>query len=304
VQNTAAVELRDVRKAFGDLVAVDDVSLKIDRGTIYGFLGPNGAGKTTAIRMMLNILVPDSGEILLFGEPFTEHVKTRIGYLPEERGLYKKMRVREILYYFAALKGRAKREVKDSIEEWLERLDLADWGDSRVEELSKGMSQKLQFIATILHGPDLLVLDEVFAGLDPVNTEFLKDIILMMKKEGKTVIFSTHVMEQAEKICDSILLINKGRKVLDGPVEEIKASYGTDSIVMSFTGDGGFLDSLPGIKSVSHYTNYVEIKLATGANPQEILREAAGRLEISRFDVVEPTLNSIFIDTVGRKEIA
>jgi len=292
------LEIREVSKSYDHFLAVDRVSLTVEEGSIYGFLGPNGAGKTTTIRMALDIIAPDSGEILVFGEPLTDQIKDRIGYLPEERGLYTKMKIGELLYYLARLKSLPSKEAKEAVDYWLYRVELSDYKEKKVEELSKGMQQKLQFVATVINRPELLILDEPFAGLDPVNTNLLKDIILELNREGATVIFSTHQMEQVERMCHNIFLINKGKKVLDGPLHEIKKRYGKNTVVMSFTGNGEFLKSLPGVAKVNDYGNYVELTLKKGTDPNAILKEAVSRLTINRFELVEPSLTDIFIDQV------
>jgi ABC-2 type transport system ATP-binding protein len=292
------LDIREVSKSYDHLLAVNRVSLKVKRGSIYGLLGPNGAGKTTTIRMAMNIIAPDSGEILIFSEPLSERAKDRIGYLPEERGLYTKMKVGELLYFLGRIKSLPPRESRLQVDYWLSRVELSDYKDKRVEELSKGMQQKLQVAATVLHKPDLLILDEPFAGLDPVNTNLVKDIILELNRDGATVILSTHQMEQVERMCHHIFLIDKGEKVLDGPLTEIKKRYGKNTVVMSFTGDGNFLKSLPGILKTNDYGNYIELTLEKGADPNEILKKAAARLIISRFELVEPSLTDIFIEQV------
>ena len=238
-----AIDIRKVVKRFGDFVAVRELSLQVPRGSVYGLLGPNGAGKTTTIRMILDVLLPDSGTISLFGRPNTDYgVLDRVGYLPEERGLYKKMQVRRVLLFLAELKGMRPAEVTPRIDEWLERFGLVtpqkNWGDAKIDELSRGMQQKVQFIATLLHDPDLVILDEPFSGLDPINAQALKDAVLELKRRGKTVIFSTHVMDNAEKMCDSVCIIARGEKVLDGSVTEVKRAAGTRNVAIGLSGRG------------------------------------------------------------------
>ena len=295
------LSLQHITKQFDGVVAVDDLSLEITEGSMYGLLGPNGAGKTTTIRMIMNIIVPDFGRIELFGEPFQEALKDRIGYLPEERGLYGKMKITDLLIFLAAIKGVPKREAASRAEEWLERFDLSEWRNKPVESLSKGMQQKLQFIATVLHDPELIILDEPFAGLDPVNTNLLKDIMLDLKQKGRTIIFSTHRMEQVEKLCERICLINKGRKVLEGELSDIKRQYGRNTVRLEFNGDDTFLNDSRLIRSKDYYGNYVEVHLQEGADPQDLLRSALRHAAVTRFEVTEPSLNDIFIEVVGGK---
>ncbi|MDH5405762.1 MAG: ATP-binding cassette domain-containing protein, partial [Candidatus Aminicenantes bacterium] len=240
--------VKEATKRFDKLVAVNRLSLEVPQGSMYGLLGPNGAGKTTTIRMIMNIIYPDEGDISIFGQHISEQVKDRIGYLPEERGLYTKMKVSELLLFFAEIKGVPKAEAKKRVGYWLERLELADRTDRKVEELSKGMQQKVQFISTVLHDPDLIIFDEPFMGLDPINTDQLKGIIVELKKRGKTIVLSTHLMEEVERLCEHICLINKGEKVLDGRLSEIKKRYGKNTVVLEFEGDGSFLHHSPLVK--------------------------------------------------------
>jgi ABC-2 type transport system ATP-binding protein len=293
-----ALTLAGVTKRFGSLVAVDHISLAIPRGTIYGFLGPNGAGKTTTLRMIMSILYPDEGTIRVLGQANAEAVKDRLGYLPEERGLYKKMKVGEVVAYFGRLKGMTAGEARQRARSLLTRFGLGDWIGKRCEALSKGMGQKVQLLGTLIHEPDLVILDEPFSGLDPVNVEVMREVILQMKREGRTVIFSTHVMEQAEKICDSILLINKGEKLLDGTLAEVR-SRGSRGIRIDYDGDGTLLRALPGIRRINDAGKHAEIFLDDGVDPQEILGMLVGRLTIRRFDLSEPSLHEIFVRTVG-----
>jgi len=293
-----ALTLTGVTKRFGSLVAVDGISLQIPRGTIYGFIGPNGAGKTTTIRMIMSIIYPDSGEIRVLGHPNAEAIKDRLGYLPEEKGLYKKMKAAEILTYFGRLKGMPARTARERSVELLERFGLGDWVDAKCEALSKGMGQKVQILGTLIHKPELVILDEPFSGLDPVNVEIVRELILEMKREGRTVIFSTHVMEQAEQTCDSILMIDHGQKVLDGTLAELKSAGGL-AIRLDYDGDGSILRELPGVRRVSDAGKQAEIFLEEGADPQEILSRLVGRLTIRRFDLSEPSLHEIFIRAAG-----
>ena len=267
---------------------------------MYGLLGPNGAGKTTTIRMIMDIIVPDRGEIAILGERNSSRLRDRIGYLPEERGLYRKMKVGELLLFFSQTKGMKKNEAKETIGSWLDRLDLSDWKDRKVEELSRGMQQKLQFITTVFHEPELIILDEPFTGLDPVNVNLLKEIMLELQKSGTTVILSTHLMDQVEKLCSSLCLIHRGRKVLEGPLAHIKKQYGRNSIVIEYEGAADFLHDAELVDQFDDYGNYVEVHFADGVEPQHILQRAVQEVRVSRFEVVEPSLNEIFIQTVQK----
>ena len=294
------LKLDHVTKRFGALAAVDDLSLAIPPGCIYGFLGPNGAGKTTTIRMIMNIFLPDEGSISILGDHNPAAVKDRLGYLPEEKGLYKKMRVGELVTYFGRLKGLPAGLARSRARDLLSRYGLGEWIGRRAETLSKGMGQKVQLIATLIHEPELVILDEPFSGLDPVNAELLRDMILQIKKAGRTVIFSTHVMEQAEQICDFIFLINKGRKVIDGPLADVKRT-GEQAVRLDYDGDGALLRELAGVIRVNDSGKSAELFLEAGYDPQEILKKLVGRLVIRRFDLREPSLNEIFIRAVGGK---
>lgn len=296
-----ALKIENITKRFGDFYAVKNLSLKIPQGTIYGLLGPNGAGKTTTIRMVMNIIIPDEGAITILDHHMDEAMKERIGYLPEDRGLYPKMKVGELLLFLAELKGLMGGEARKRIDHWLGRFDLADWRLKKVEELSRGMQQKLQFIATVIHQPELIILDEPFGGLDPVNTKLLKDIMLEMKGNGGTIIFSTHRMEQVEMISDNICLINKAEKVLEGRLSEIKRQYGKNTVVLDYEGDAGFIRDFPEVAKIDDYGKFMEIRLKEKADPQDVLDKLVGRLRINKFEVREPTLNAIFIDKVGDK---
>ncbi len=297
-----ALEIEGITKRFGDFYAVKNLSLRIPETTIYGLLGPNGAGKTTTIRMVMNIIIPDEGSIRILDREINEETKERIGYLPEDRGLYPKMRVGEHLFFLSELKGLRGQEARTRIDFWLERFDLTDWKQKKVEELSKGMQQKIQFIATIIHDPELIILDEPFSGLDPVNTKLLKDIMLEMKKNGRTIIFSTHRMEQVEMICDNICLINKAEMVLEGNLGQIKKQYGKNSVVLEYEGDASFIQGLPEIEKIDDYGKSMEIKLREQSDPQELLSTLVSQVRITRFEVMEPTLNAIFIEKVGKRD--
>jgi ABC-2 type transport system ATP-binding protein len=290
------LKLDKIRKEYGKKVAVNDLSLEVPEGVIYGIIGPNGAGKTTTIRMIMNITAPDSGQILVDGKRTDNRFLNRVGYLPEERGLYKKMTVSEVLTYLAELKGYPAAKARQNMRPWLERVNLADYHDSKVEELSKGMQQKLQFVSTILHEPEILILDEIFSGLDPINMELLKDIILEQKRAGRTILFSTHVMEQAEKLCDHVCMIANGNKVIDGRLSDVKAQFGRNSIHLEIEGDGSFVKALPGVKDVIEFNNYQELALEDDADSQIILKELVAKVRVLRFDLIEPSLYDIFID--------
>ena len=296
------LEVRNVTKRFNEFTAVRDLSFEVRQGTIFGLLGPNGAGKTTTIRMIVNIFAPDSGEILVRGKRVTPELQQRIGYLPEERGIYKKMKVGEQLIFFANLKGLDGAEAAKKVDEWLARLQLSDWKDKKAEELSKGMQQKVQFIATVMHEPELLILDEPFSGLDPVSANLLKGIIKDLKNNGKTIIFSTHQMEQVEQMCDDICLINRSTKVLGGSLREVKRSFGRNTIILDYEGPSSFLtEDL--IKKQTRFANYDELLLNEGSDSQEVLRRAlAAGGRVNRFELVEPSLNEIFIESVTKNE--
>jgi ABC-2 type transport system ATP-binding protein len=287
------IEIQGVTKCFGSITAVDDLSLAVPSGCIYGFIGPNGSGKTTTLRMIMRILLQDRGEIAVLGDSGTLAARDRVGYLPEERGLYKSMTLRRLLRYYGRLKGRSPAEVDRSIAEWLERLDLVDWADRKIETLSKGMSQKAQFIAAVVGAPELLILDEPFSGLDPVNVEVLRESVLELRRCGTTVVFSTHDMATAENICDRIFMIFRGRKVLDGTLDEIQATYGFDTIRVRTAGGMSALSGLPGIESTSDYGNVQEVRIAI--DPQEFLRLLASRTAIYQFEIIRPSLHDIFV---------
>ncbi|MCI0470862.1 MAG: ATP-binding cassette domain-containing protein [Candidatus Aminicenantes bacterium] len=297
--NEYALVLDKLVKDFDGKRAVDNFSLKLRKGEILGLLGPNGAGKTTTIRMILNIIAPDSGHIEILGESFSEKMKNRFGYLPEERGLYRKLKVSEVLSFFGELKGMKRQEIKAKGKTLLEKFELADYFDKKVEELSKGMAQKLQFIITILHSPELLVLDEPFSGLDPINIELVKNTILEKKREGISVIFSTHLMEYAEKIVDTVALINRGRKVIDGHLQEVKATYGTKFVRIKYEGDARFVAHLDYVKQAADYGKEMEIELANIDFKDRLLKDLVAKLSLSSFQVTEPSLNNIFIRKVN-----
>ncbi len=289
----AAIILEHVTKRFGTHDAVSDLSLEVPAGSIYGFIGPNGSGKTTTLRMILHILLPDAGRITVLDDRRTEIVRDRIGYLPEERGLYKKMRVRRLLRYYGRLKGRRLHEIDHTIDRWLDQLDLAAWADKPVEALSKGMAQKVQFVAAVIARPDLLILDEPFSGLDPVNAEVLTDAVLAVRREGTTIVFSTHDMGVAEKMCDRIFMIFKGRKVLDGTLDAIQSAYGADTIRVRVDGGADALRTLPGVLSVNDHGQLQEVRFS--GDPQSLLALLVARHRVEHFEVTRPSLHDIFV---------
>jgi ABC-2 type transport system ATP-binding protein len=289
----------NLRKEFTSVLAVDGVSFDVQRGEILGLLGPNGAGKTTSIRIILNILQPDAGEVTYDGRKFSDPVRNQVGYLPEERGLYRKSKLWDTILYFAEIRGMSAGSAKTETYKWLQRFDLLSYKDKKVEELSKGNQQKVQFVTSIIHDPALIVLDEPFSGLDPVNQIFLKDIFLELKQRGKAIIYSTHQMDQAEKLSDTLCLINRGRVVLSGNVHDVKKRYGKNSVLVEYDGDGTFLPLLPGVRRSNVYQNAAELELEDGVVPQVILSYLNGRIDIRKFEVLEPSLNSIFIHIVG-----
>ena len=299
----AVIEVKGVTKSFGQTKAVNNVNFDVHEGRIFGLLGPNGAGKTTLIRMINHILIPDTGSILINGMEAGPRTQKMIGYMPEERGLYKKMKVGEQLIYLAQLKGLQYKEAKNAIEYWLERFEAKDWYNKEVGELSKGMSQKVQFIATIVHNPDIYIFDEPFSGLDPINSEMLKEIVIELKDSGSTILFSTHRMEQVEQMCDEICLFNNGRTVLKGDLREIKSSFGKNTVNLEFRGDHSFLDELPNVRINNRSANFAEIRVLNGENTQDILKIAMDHAEIYKFERVEPSLTEIFISTVGEDNI-
>jgi ABC-2 type transport system ATP-binding protein len=294
----AAIRLTGVRKAYSGHVAVEALSLDVPRGGAFGLLGPNGAGKTTTLRMVMNILRPDAGTIEILGAPAGQETRDRVGYMPEERGLYPRMALEEQLLFFAALKGVPRAEAARRLPPWLERMGLSAWRHRKLNELSKGMQQKAQFIATVLHDPEVLILDEPLSGLDPVGVNLMRDVFVDLRRQGKTVVLSSHQMETVERLCDSIALIDRGRKVLEGTVNDVKSRHGKNTIVLAYDGDGSFIGSLPGVVKVSDFGRYVEVRMAEGADAQAILRAASERLRVSRFEVVEPSLHDIFVERV------
>jgi len=292
------VELAGVTKAYESKVAVRDLSLSIDAGQMFGLLGPNGAGKTSSIRMMMGITIPDSGSVRLFAKPFERESLNRVGYLPEERGLYRKMKVQEQLVLFGQLHGLDSHEAGRRALDWARRLEIDTALDKKTEELSKGMQQKIQFIGALLHDPGLIVMDEPFSGLDPVNAKLLEQVLLELKDQGKAIVFSTHRMDQVEKLCDTICLIHQGEAVLSGKVREIKSRYERNHLIVEFQGSADFLNS-PEIAEAKNFSGHAEIRLKEHGDAQKLLREASAAAVIYRFELVEPSLEEIFIQTVG-----
>ena len=291
--------LEHVTKRFGGFTTVSDLSLQVRPGRVFGLIGPNGAGKTTTIRMIVNITLPDSGRIELFGQQMNTALQDRIGYLPEERGLYKKMKVGEQLRFFAELKDLRGQEADKRVNDWLKKLELSAWKDKRAKELSKGMQQKVQFITAVIHNPDLVILDEPFSGLDPVNVDLMKQTILEQKAAGKTIILSTHQMEIAEKLCDDVCMINRAHKVLDGRLREIRRSFSRNAVALQFAGGDGLLNDSSLVANVRQHDEEFEVLMAPGASPQALLKRLvdSGAM-VTKFELVEPTLHDIFIEKV------
>lgn len=289
----------EVTKRFGDFTAVEDLSFEVRSGRVFGFLGPNGAGKTTTIRMIVGITAPDEGRIEVFGEAYSAKLQDRIGYLPEERGLYKKMKIVDQLRYFAALKNVPAKLADERIDRWLARMGLSDWKDRKTTDLSKGMQQKIQFISTVIHDPDILILDEPFSGLDPVNVEFMIEVLDEFRSQQKTIIFSTHLMETAERLCHDIILINKSRKVIGGTLREVKEHHGHDLIALRASNTGTVLDDPALVESKTVHSDETRIELADGRAPQDLLRRLIEQgAAITKFEKIEPSLNDIFIEKV------
>ncbi len=302
-EHDASVKVEHVTKRYGDFTAVDDLTFYVRPGRVFGFIGPNGAGKTTTIRMIVGITAPDQGDVELFGEKMSYGLQDRIGYLPEERGLYKKMKIVDQLRYFAALKDVARADADRRIDRWLDRMKLSEWKNKKTSDLSKGMQQKIQFVSTVLHDPDLLILDEPFSGLDPVNVEFLIEVLSELKSKGKTIIFSTHVMETAERLCDDILLINKAKKVVSGTLREVKSGYGKNLIALRVTGGDDVLADGSIIANIKRHSDEIEVELAAGMDSQKLLRALVdGDATITKFETIEPSLNDIFLDQIGGAE--
>jgi ABC-2 type transport system ATP-binding protein len=294
------LKVNSITKKFGKFIAVDNISFGVNEGKIFGLLGPNGAGKTTTIRMITNIISPDNGSVEIMGKPMDSTQQDLIGYLPEERGLYKKTKVIEQLEYFGRLKGLGKAEANKKAKSWLNKLGAYGWENKKIQELSKGMAQKVQFVSTVLHDPPFMIFDEPFSGFDPINTELLINIMLELKQQGKTIILSTHQMYQVEKLCDEIFMINQGKQVLSGNLREIKRNYGKNHLIIEFTGNNGFLNSVDKTQILDYSDNRAEIKLKSFEESQEILKLASQTCQITKFVIEEPSLNEIFIEIVER----
>ncbi len=297
--NKNFLELRNISKSYGEKQAVKDFSMTVPEGSIYGMIGPNGAGKTTTIRMIMDIIAPDTGQILLRGTQVDESFKNRVGYLPEERGLHKKMKIKDVIRFLAELKEYKTQAWDEEIDFWLDKMSLNDCRDKKVEELSKGMQQKLQFITTVFHKPEIVILDELFSGLDPLNIELVKNSIFDLRAGGATILFSTHVMEQAEKMCDHIVMINEGQKMLDGELATVKAQFGKNTVQIVFDGDPGFVEKHSTVARVLTFPSYIEAKLNDGADHMQLLRDLVANNSVSKYELVEPSLYNIFIETAG-----
>ena len=297
------ITAKNVSKAYTNVQAVSDLSFEARPCEIFGLIGPNGAGKTTTIRMMMNIIAPDTGTILFDGRPLGEADKSRIGYLPEERGLYRKAKLGEVLEYLAAIKGARPQDFRPTIDGWLERFGLSEWKNRKVSDLSKGMAQKAQFIAALAHNPSLVFFDEPFSGLDPLAQDELLAVMVELKEKGCTVLFSTHIMEHAEKICERILLLNKGKAVVYGPLADIKARYGRNAVQIEFDGDASFVKELGFVDSVVEYPRWIEVELAQGVDSDELLKAVVGKLKVRRFEILTPSLHKIFIKLIGNEAL-
>lgn len=297
------LSVENIRKEYATVVAVDDVSFEVKPGEIFGLLGPNGAGKTTSIRIILDIIKPDRGQVLFDGNLMNDEIRNKIGYLPEERGLYRKNKLLNTIVFFATLKGLSQSEARKRAYNLLKRLDLLSYADRKVEELSKGNQQKVQFIISIIHDPQIVILDEPFSGLDPVNQIVLKDLFMEMKDSGKAIIFSTHMMEQAEKLSDKICLINKGKVVIDGPLSAVKSRFGKNAIHLEFEGEPDFLKTLDGIDNLLLYENYAEFQVTDHQKSEILFQLIMQKLKIKKYELVEPSLHSIFLQLVGGKVI-
>lgn len=290
--------VRNLTKQFNDVVAVNNLNFTVSEGKIFGLLGPNGAGKTTTIRTVLNIIKPTSGEISFYNSKISRDFFNVIGYLPEERGLYKKSRVESVILYFASLKNMKRQEAKEQMNSWLEKLNITEYKTKKIEELSKGNQQKIQFITSVIHNPRLLILDEPFSGFDPINQQIIRETILSFLSEGKLIILSTHHMELAEKMCSEILLINKGKEVYSGPLSQLKKNFGGNMVEIGFEGNGQIINNLDYVKAFDNYNNFAEVQLEDRIEPYIFLREIADKIRVNHFRIIEPTLNKIFIDLI------
>lgn len=292
------LSVENLRKEYKNIVAVDNISFKVEEGRIFGILGPNGAGKTTTLRTVLNIIKPTSGTITFNNQPITKEFLNTIGYLPEERGLYKRSKVIDVILYFAGLKKMLRNSALSEAKSWLKKLGIEQYTNNRIEELSKGNQQKVQFIISVIHNPRLLILDEPFTGFDPINQTLIKETVLSFVTDGKIIILSTHQMETAEKLCSDILLINKGVELYQGSLTKLKTSFGTNTVKIEFDGDAEFLNTLTEVKNMDRYSNFVEVQLKDNIDPSEFLRMIVDKINIKSFSVLEPTLNKIFIDVI------
>ena len=292
--------VENLRKEYKNIVAVDNISFKVEEGRIFGILGPNGAGKTTTLRAVLNIIRPTSGKITFNNKPITNEFLNTIGYLPEERGLYKRSKVTDVILYFAGLKKMPRNKALSEAKSWLKKLEIEQYADKKIEELSKGNQQKVQFIVSVVHDPDLLILDEPFTGFDPINQTLIKETVLSFVTAGKIIILSTHQMETVEKLCSDILLINKGVELYQGSLANLKKIFGTNTVKIEFDGDAEFISSLNGVQNVDRYRNYAEIQLKDNIDPSEFLKMIVNKIKIKSFSVLEPTLNKIFIDVINQ----
>ncbi len=298
-----ALEVKNLSKSFGDIKAVNDVSFSVPEGSVFGLIGRNGAGKTTTIRMMMNIFLPDNGEVILQGAKLGRDFYDKVGYLPEERGLYKKMKVLETILFFAELKGKRGKKVEKKAMEYLEKFQLADRKNAKVEELSKGNQQKIQFVATIIHDPEFIILDEPFAGLDPINTNLLKEIILDFKQKEKVIIFSTHLMDFAERMCDHLAMIDKGKIILDGSLSGIKSRYGQKNVSINYSGDISFLKEIPFVDKIEDYGNTTGIRVKEASQTQDLLKLLIEKgITIKKFDANEISLQEIFVELAGKED--
>lgn len=298
-----AIEIKNVTKAFKNHKAVDNISFSVEKGKIFGILGPNGAGKTTTIRMIAGVFMPDEGEILVLGKSNIESIQPKIGYLPEERGLYKRMKVIDQLVFFAELKGFPTSLAKEKARYWLKILDAKDWENKKIEELSKGMQQKIQFISTLLHDPELLILDEPFSGFDPINVEIFKNVLLDLKKQGKTILLSTHIMEQAEQLCDDVCLINNGKVVLSGSISDIKSSRSLDMVICEFNSNGNDIPELSGVKIINQTQNRLEFRFDPKTfDIKEFIKKLANQVDLKKIEIQSPSLREIFIEEVTKGE--
>ena len=293
------IQVENISKTFGNFKAVDNLSFNIEKGTIYGLLGPNGSGKTTTIRMIMDIIAPDSGQIVFSENRRIQDFADQIGYLPEEHGLYRKMKVKDVTLFMAELKGMQRQETVREIDYWLEKMELIGWKNKKIEDLSKGMAQKVQFITTVIHRPELIILDEPFSGLDPINMTLLKDLMLELRMQGATIIFSTHIMEQVEKLCDSICLINRGRMVLEGNLKTVKQSFGKNTVEVEYSGNIDPIKNSPFVEKYNDFGKRVEVTLNNPESYSAFLREIVNaNVDVTRFELMEPTLHEIFVQSV------